>query len=84
MPVDRGAETGHRPHRPRNREAIASLPPRDEEDCADASRGLVAAFDPATVKGERGNVVWDLESYDFLGSDCPATDVDTCRKIVAR
>ena len=55
----------------RNREAATSLPPRDDEDFADATRGLVAAFDPATVKGERGNVVWDLESYDFLGSDCP-------------
>lgn len=56
----------------RNREAAASLPPREDEDFAEATRGLVAAFEPATVKGEKGNVVWDLESYDFLEGECPA------------
>jgi len=55
----------------RNREAATSLPLRDDEDFADATRGLVAPLDPATVKGERGNVVWDLESYGFLDSNCP-------------
>lgn len=57
----------------RNREAAASLPPHEDEDFAEAARGLVAAFEPATVKGEKGNVVWDLESYDFLEGDCPET-----------
>lgn len=55
----------------RNREAAAALPPHNDEDFADATRGLVAPLDPATVKGERENVVWDLESYDFLEGDCP-------------
>jgi linear primary-alkylsulfatase len=55
----------------RNREAVASLPPLDDEDFAEASRGLVASFEPPVVKGERGNVVWDLESYGFLEDECP-------------
>jgi alkyl sulfatase BDS1-like metallo-beta-lactamase superfamily hydrolase len=57
----------------RNRDAAAELPPEREEDIADASRGLVAHFEPAIVKGEDGRVVWDLESYAFLGGECPET-----------
>jgi alkyl sulfatase BDS1-like metallo-beta-lactamase superfamily hydrolase len=57
----------------RNREAATSLPPHEDEDFAEATRGLVAAFEPATVEGEKGNVVWDLESYDFLEGECPDT-----------
>ena len=55
----------------RNREAAASLPPEREEDLADATRGLVAAFEPAVVKDASGRVVWDMESYGFLEEDCP-------------
>jgi alkyl sulfatase BDS1-like metallo-beta-lactamase superfamily hydrolase len=57
----------------RNREAANSLPPMSEDDFADATRGLVAAFDPARVKNEDGKVVWDLAAYDFLEQDCPDT-----------
>ena len=57
----------------RNREATASLPFADEEDFAEARRGLVAAFEPAIVKDADGRVVWELGSYDFLEDDCPDT-----------
>lgn len=57
----------------RNREAAATLPFDDEEDFAEATRGLVAAFEPATVPGEAGNTVWDLESYNFLTGEPPDT-----------
>ncbi|HET7120478.1 MAG TPA: alkyl sulfatase dimerization domain-containing protein [Solirubrobacterales bacterium] len=57
----------------RNREAAAALPPENESDLADATRGLVARFEPAVVKGPGGRVVWDQESYGFLGEDCPET-----------
>ncbi|HMI82372.1 MAG TPA: alkyl sulfatase dimerization domain-containing protein [Solirubrobacterales bacterium] len=57
----------------RNRDAAASLPPLEDEDFAEASRGLVAAFEPATVTGEEGNVVWDMESYGFLDGEPPET-----------
>ena len=57
----------------RNREAAAALPPIEDEDFAEASRGLVAAFDPATITGEGGRVVWDQESYGFLEAECPDT-----------
>ncbi len=57
----------------RNSEALASLPLADEEDLAEARRGLVAPFEPATVRGEGGRTVWELESYDFLAEECPDT-----------
>ncbi|HEV7614765.1 MAG TPA: alkyl sulfatase dimerization domain-containing protein [Solirubrobacterales bacterium] len=57
----------------RNREAAAALPLADEEDFAEATRGLVAPFEPATVTGANGRVIWDLESYDFLAGEPPDT-----------
>ncbi len=57
----------------RNRDAAAALPPSGEEDSADATRGLVARFDPPRVERADGKLVWDLESYDFLEGDCPET-----------
>jgi linear primary-alkylsulfatase len=57
----------------RNREAAASLPPIEGEDFAEASRGLVATFEPAVVENAAGDVVWDMESYDFLGGEPPDT-----------
>jgi alkyl sulfatase BDS1-like metallo-beta-lactamase superfamily hydrolase len=42
-----------------------------EQEFAQARRGLVAPFDPPVVEDERGRVVWDLRSYDFLDDDDP-------------
>jgi len=38
-----------------------------------ARRGLVAPFDPPRVTDADGRVVWELESYDFLEAEPPAT-----------
>ena len=57
----------------RNREALATLPFADEDDFADATRGLLAAFEPATVPGPGEHLAWDLESYDFLSAEAPDT-----------
>ncbi|HEY5816563.1 MAG TPA: alkyl sulfatase dimerization domain-containing protein [Solirubrobacterales bacterium] len=42
-------------------------------DFEEARRGLVAPFDPPLVEDERGRVVWDLRSYDFLEGEPPDT-----------
>ncbi|HEX5712513.1 MAG TPA: alkyl sulfatase dimerization domain-containing protein [Solirubrobacterales bacterium] len=57
----------------RNREAAATLPFADQEDLAEATRGLIASFDPATIADAGGRTVWDMESYDFLAGDSPDT-----------
>jgi alkyl sulfatase BDS1-like metallo-beta-lactamase superfamily hydrolase len=44
-----------------------------EQDLEEARRGLVAPFDPPVVEDERGRVVWDLRSYDFLDGETPET-----------
>lgn len=38
-----------------------------------ARRGLVAPFDPPRIENEDGRVVWELESYDFLEAEPPAS-----------
>lgn len=57
----------------RNDEAASGLPPEDGEDFADATRGLVAAFEPGVVDGPGGRPAWDMESYSFLEGDPPET-----------
>jgi len=42
-------------------------------ELAEARRGLVAPFDPPRVSDADGHVVWELESYDFLEAEPPAT-----------
>src|SRR5262245_46121550 len=47
----------------------------DKQDFEDAQRGLVAKPDKLTIKNEKGEVVWDLESYKaYIGDDKPAPD----------
>ncbi|HEU4737121.1 MAG TPA: alkyl sulfatase dimerization domain-containing protein [Solirubrobacterales bacterium] len=43
------------------------------DDFDEARRGLIAPFDPPRVEDENGRVVWELESYDFLDEESPAT-----------
>jgi linear primary-alkylsulfatase len=43
------------------------------DDFEAARRGLVASFDPPRIENADGRTVWELESYDFLESDPPAT-----------
>ena len=57
----------------RNREAAAALPADGGEDLTEAERGLVARFEPARVESADGRVVWDLDSYSFLGEEPPET-----------
>jgi alkyl sulfatase BDS1-like metallo-beta-lactamase superfamily hydrolase len=44
-----------------------------EEDFAEARRGLIAPFDPPRVETADDKVVWDLDSYGFLEEECPDT-----------
>ncbi len=45
-----------------------------ERDFEQASRGLVAAFDPPLIESARGRTVWDLRDYEFLDGE-PAESV---------
>lgn len=43
-----------------------SLPFEDERDFAEATRGFIAEPASRTILGAQGNIVWDLNKYDFL------------------
>ena len=53
--------------------AAAAALPQLNEDFEEARRGLVAPFEPARIGNDDGRTVWELESYDFLGDEPPAT-----------
>jgi alkyl sulfatase BDS1-like metallo-beta-lactamase superfamily hydrolase len=58
-----------------NRKMLQSLPFGDKQDFEDARRGLIDAPATLTIKGAKGNVVWDLESYKkYVGLDKAAPD----------
>ena len=43
-----------------------SLPFEDDRDFAEAQRGFIAKPDFTQIMAEKGNVAWDIGSYDFL------------------
>lgn len=59
-----------------NHALLGSLPFDDTNDFDDAARGLIAQLpDEGVIKGDGGQVVWDLSRYGFLaeGGEAPAT-----------
>jgi alkyl sulfatase BDS1-like metallo-beta-lactamase superfamily hydrolase len=55
-------------------QARKTLPFSDERDFEEAKKGFLAAPDSRVIHGESGNVVWDLERYQFLleGRELPS------------
>ncbi|MFE9786409.1 alkyl/aryl-sulfatase [Nocardia salmonicida] len=54
-----------------NRALTDTLPFGDTTDFVDADRGWIASLEPGKVTDQAGKVVWDNDSYDFLGGSCP-------------
>ena len=68
------AQTGHGGDQRANAAAEGAAVQR-HEDSENATRGFVGKPDALTIKGEKGNVVWDLEEYKkYIGFDKPAPD----------
>src|SRR5215471_11442891 len=69
------AVTGPEATKRANAAVKAYLNFNDKQDFEDAQRGLIAKPDRLTIKNEKGDVVWDLESYKtYIGDDKPAPD----------
>ncbi|MFE9413374.1 alkyl/aryl-sulfatase [Streptomyces sp. NPDC006704] len=45
----------------------------DDQDFADADRGLLGRLEPGRVSDTDGGLVWDADAYGFLDDDCPPT-----------
>lgn len=58
-----------------NRELQQRLNFNDRDDFENAARGLIAKPETLIIKGDKGNVVWDMEAYKaFISIDKPAPD----------
>lgn len=54
--------------------SAATLPWHDTADLDDATRGFIARSSQRQIYGADGNLVWDLDAYEFLrGADAPDT-----------
>lgn len=49
-----------------NAQVLKDLPFSDKQDFADAKKGLIEKLPGGIVKNEKGEVIWDLNQYDFL------------------
>ncbi|MCU7727640.1 MBL fold metallo-hydrolase [Actinoplanes sp. KI2] len=54
-------------------QALKSLPFHDEQDFADARRGLLGTLDDPRIRDDAGRVVWDPGAYAFLSGPAPVT-----------
>lgn len=57
-----------------NASVLKELPFADKQDFEFAHRGFIARPKNLIIKDAKGNVVWDMESYRFIGEDKPAPD----------
>ncbi len=51
--------------------ALAALPFDDVDDLAAADRGFIGALDDPKIRNDKGEVVWDAASYDFVEGEAP-------------
>lgn len=45
----------------------------DRRDFADADRGLIGTLEPMVITAADGRVVWDMDQWSFLDTECPDT-----------
>ena len=53
--------------------ALAALPFDDVDDFVAADRGYIGTLDDPKIRNDKGEVVWDASSYDFVQGDAPAS-----------
>jgi len=56
----------------RNAEFLEQLPFGDKQDFKDARQGFIGNDPELVIKNSRGQVVWDMKSYDFIKEDAIA------------
>ena len=54
-------------------QVLTSLPFDNTEDFKLAKRGLIARPDPLIIKGDNGEVIWDMSGLDYLNGPRPDT-----------
>ncbi|MGX5772584.1 alkyl/aryl-sulfatase [Microbacterium trichothecenolyticum] len=51
--------------------ALAALPFDDTDDFAAADRGFIGTLDDPQIRNDKGEVVWDASTYDFVQGEAP-------------
>ncbi|MEV5072154.1 MBL fold metallo-hydrolase [Microbacterium sp. LMI12-1-1.1] len=51
--------------------ALASLPFDDVDDFAAAERGFLGTLEDPKIRNDKGDVVWDASTFDFVQGDAP-------------
>ncbi|HEY9309093.1 MAG TPA: alkyl sulfatase dimerization domain-containing protein [Microbacterium sp.] len=51
--------------------ALASLPFDDVDDFAAAERGFLGTLDDPKIRNDKGDVVWDASTFDFVQGEAP-------------
>ena len=54
-------------------QVLTSLPFDNTEDFNLATRGLIAKPDPLIIKGDNGEIIWDMSGLDYLNGPRPDT-----------
>ncbi|KAI9927199.1 hypothetical protein ASPWEDRAFT_122144 [Aspergillus wentii DTO 134E9] len=52
---------------------MASPSFQDTADYEAAERGFIAALEPGIITDASGQVVWNIDAYDFINGECPST-----------
>ena len=56
-----------------NQGHLGTLPFDDTRDFDDADRGFLGALEPCVITAADGRVVWDNDSYNFVGGEAPSS-----------
>ena len=58
----------------KNAQVLKDLPFSDTQDFTDAKRGFIATTPELIIKNDKGEVVWDMKSYEYqMGTGVPVT-----------
>ena len=58
----------------KNAQVLKDLPFSDTQDFTDAKKGFIATLPNLVIKNDKGEVVWDMDSYNFeVGKPVPFT-----------
>lgn len=56
-----------------NNKVKQELPFANRQDFTDATRGFIGTLDTPFIKGDNGENIYDLQAWDFLDKEAPAT-----------
>jgi len=69
MAMDQLSQPAHPVTVQKNKEVLKLLNFGDRQDFEDSKKGFIATWEDLVVKGDKGEIVWNMPEYDFLSGD---------------